>query len=313
MKRVRFLILFLVGGVFFPVSGSKELTAGGSDISSCLRGDSKKPLPSLPLILSGEVRRWIGVFTNPHSPYMKNWLAKSYRYFPDMKLILRSKGLPEDLVYITLVESGLSSHAVSSARAVGYWQFIKTTARRFGLRVNHWIDERRDFQKSTRAAGDYLYCLYQDFQDWPLSLAGYNMGEARLKKLIKKHRSRDFWTLSRKPDFPRETALYVPKILAVIRIMKSPSRYGFRQFKALSPYSYDVFYAPGGIRLKELAKQASISFRQLQVLNPELRTYQISPLVQNHRIRIPKGTGYRISAWLRKSADQSPLFSVGFP
>ena len=310
MTALRFLILFSAVCVFFPVSGSyNPPLSEGSDSPSCTQGNPEKPLPPLSLIYNREVRRWMGFFANPQSSYMKSWLARSYRYFPDMRLILKSKGLPEDLVYVTLVESGLSSHAVSSARAVGYWQFITATARRFGLRVNHWIDERRDFQKSTRAAGDYLYCLYRDFQDWPLSLAGYNMGEARLKELIKKYRSTDFWALSRKPDFPRETAFYVPKILAVIRIMKSPGRYGFRQFKAFRPYRYDVFYAPGGVRLKELAKQASIPFRELQILNPELKGQRISPLVQNHRIRIPKGTGHRISSWLRSS--QKTPFPVG--
>lgn len=267
------------------------------------------PLPSLPLIYNYEVRRWVHVFTQPSSPYMKTWLARSYRYLPNMKKILKTQGLPENLAYMTLVESSLSSHAVSSAKAVGYWQFIKPTALRFGLRVNHWIDERRDFQKSTRAAGEYLYELYQQFQDWPLSLAAYNMGEDRLHQLIKKHNSKNFWILARKPDFPRETAFYVPKALAVIHIMKSPARYGFHQFKILPPYRYDVFYVPGGTRLKELAKQASIPFSELIFLNPELKTDRIPSYVQNHLLRVPKGSGRLISHWLRNTTAQSSFFA----
>ena len=256
-------------------------------------------LPSLPHIYNREVKRWVYVFTKKQSSYMKTWLARSYRYLPNMKKALRAKGLPENLAYMTLIESSLSSHAVSSAKAVGYWQFIKPTALRFGLQVNDWIDERRDFQKSTRAAGKYLYQLYRQFQDWPLSLAAYNMGERRLSRLIKKHRSDNFWILARKPDFPRETAFYVPKILAVILIMKSPARYGFHQFKILLPYEYDVFYVPGGTYLKELARRASIPYKKLTLLNPELKTDRIPLYVKNHRLRVPKGSGNLISAWLR--------------
>ena len=270
-------------------------------------------LPSLPLVYNGEVHRWVYVFTQPQSSYMKTWLARSYRYLPNMKRALRAKGLPENLAYMTLVESSLSSHAVSSAKAVGYWQFIKPTALRFGLQVNDWIDERRDFQKSTRAAGEYLYELYQQFRDWPLTLAAYNMGEHRLSRLMKKHRLDNFWALARKPDFPRETAYYVPKVLAVIRIMKSPARYGFHQFKILLPYEYDVFYVPGGTRLRELAKQASIPYKKLSFLNPELKTDHIPPYVQNHRLRVPKGSGGLISAWLQNRAISNPLLSPDFP
>ena len=271
-----------------------------------------RPLPPLPLIYNYEVQRWVYVFTRPSSPYMKTWLARSYRYLPDMKKTLKTRGLPENLAYMTLVESGLSSHAVSSAKAVGYWQFIKSTALRFGLQVNYWIDERRDFQKSTRAAASYLDKLYQQFQDWPLTLAAYNMGEERLDRLIKKHRSNNFWALKRKPDFPKETALYVPKVLAIIHIMKSPARYGFPQFKILLPYEYDVFYVPGGTRLKELARKASIPYRELSRLNPELKTHHIPLSIQNHRLRVPKGSGGLISAWLRDTAIQKSLLSPAF-
>ena len=110
-----------------------------------------------------------------------------------MKQIFNSQGLPEELIFISLVESSLSAHAVSSAQAVGYWQFIKPTALTFGLRINHWIDERRDFEKSTKAAASYLSQLYAEFDDWLLSMSAYNMGENRLRKLIAKYQSKNFW------------------------------------------------------------------------------------------------------------------------
>ena len=266
-----------------------------------------QPLPSLPLIYNLEVRRWTAEFTRVGSPYMKKWLARSYRYLPDMKAILRAGGLPEELAYMTLVESGLSAHAVSSAKAVGYWQFIESTALRFGLMVNRWIDERKDFQKSTRAAGRYLRELYLQFQNWPLALAAYNMGEARLDRLMKKHKQERFWALARKPDFPVETAFYVPKVLAVIRIMKSPARYGFDQFRIFLPYNYDVFYVPGGVRLRDLAKKADIPYQKLRALNPDLKMDRIPVYVQNHRLRIPKGKGGLVSDWLVSLTGHSSL------
>ena len=120
-----------------------------------------------------------------------------------MERIFVSQGLPKELVAMSLVESGLSSRAVSSAQAVGYWQFIRPTGLEYGLRINRWIDERRDFRKSARAAGKYLYRLYEEFEDWLLAMSAYNMGEARLRKLIQKHETKNFWLLRNKRDFPK--------------------------------------------------------------------------------------------------------------
>ena len=270
----------------------------------------QKPLPPIrsatlesapfPFIYNKEIRKWIKFFTKNPS-FVSQWLSRSYRYLPLMKKILKNQGLPEELAYTTLIESSLSPFAVSSAQAVGYWQFISPTARRFQLVVNDWLDERRDFEKSTKAAAKYLTSLYQEFKSWPLSLSAYNMGEGRLRKLIKKHKTRNFWILSRKRDFPRETALYVPKILAVVFIMKSPESYGFTQFTILKPYEYDLFYVPGGTNIKILAVKINTPFEELKTLNPELKTAFIPKNISNHRIRIPKGTAPLISTWLENS------------
>ena len=218
-----------------------------------------------------------------------------------MKKILRDQKLPEELAYITLIESGLSPSAVSPAQAVGYWQFIEPTARRFQLTVNEWLDERRDFEKSTRAAGRYLKSLYREFGSWLLSLSAYNMGEARLRKLTEKYKTDNFWVLARKADFPKETAQYVPKIMAAILIMKSPESYGFTQFPILEPYQYDLFYIPGGTDIKVLAGKMNKSLEELKILNPELKAHRIPENIQNHKIRIPKGTASLLSAWLERS------------
>ena len=231
---------------------------------------------------------------------MRLWLKRSYRYFPVMEEILQSRGLPKELAAMTLVESNLSSKAVSSAQAVGYWQFIKPTALRFGLQINSWIDERQDFQKSTQAAAKYLYWLYEEFGDWLLSMSAYNMGEDRLRKLIKKYQTKNFWILYKKTDFPKETALYVPKILAAALIVKNPELYGLNEFQILMPYRYDVFFTPGGTNLQQMSLDTRISLKELKILNPDLKGHIIPKFISLHPMRVPKGSGLLVSKWLDK-------------
>lgn len=257
-------------------------------------------LKPFPVVYNPEIKRWIHFFSRNHSSYMKLWLKRSYRYFPVMEEILQARGLPRELAAMTLVESNLSPKAVSSAQAVGYWQFIKPTALQFGLQVNNWIDERQDFQKSTQAAARYLYQLYREFGDWLLSMSAYNMGEARLRILIKKHQTKNFWILYKKTDFPKETALYVPKILAAAHIVKNPELYGLNEFQILAPYKYDVFFTPGGTNLQKMSSDTRISLAELQILNPDLKSHTIPKFISLHPMRVPKGSGLLISQWLDK-------------
>jgi len=261
---------------------------------------SFKPFPK---IHNPEVKRWIDFFSEKPDSYFKLWLKKAYRYFPIMQNILSSHGLPEELAAMSAVESSFSSHAVSSALAVGYWQFIKSTGLDFGLRINDWIDERRDFEKSTKAAALYLSKLYTEFDDWLLAMSAYNMGEGRLRHLIKHYRDSNFLTLYKKAKFPKETALYVPKILAASHLLKYPSDYGLKEFVVLTPYEYDTFYTPGGTDLKDLAKKTGISLKKLQKLNPDLKTGKIPQSIASHPIRIPKGKAVKVSHFLDKRKD----------
>ena len=289
-KRAGLLFLFLgIGLMFAP---------GAAGDRRFLKQDGKQKA-GFPFIYNREVQNWIQVFSG-NEAIMSLWLARSARYFPLMQQILKRRGLPAELVCVTLVESGLSAAAVSPARAVGYWQFIAPTARRFQLTVNDWLDERRDFEKSARAAARYLEVLSAEFNDWPLSLAAYNMGEARLRRLIQKYKSRDFWRLSRKRDFPRETAHYVPKVFAACNILKFPENRGFTQFSVLKPHQYDVLDAPGGTNLQTIAKQTGRTLAELKALNPELKTGRIPKKIHTHRIRLPEGTAPLFSAYLEK-------------
>ena len=252
----------------------------------------------LPLTSNYQVQRWLRVFQGPYANRFRQWLERSHRYAPRMKEIFRAQNLPVDLVYLCMIESGFLPHAVSSAKAVGYWQFIAPTAERFGLHTSYWLDERRDFESSTYAASRYLKFLYKKFGDWWLTASAYNMGEQKLSRLIKKYNSRDFWSLSQKYDFPYETAQYVPQLIAAIAIVRAPSLYGFDYLKIKTPYDYDIFYLPGGADLRALSKYINYPYKKIKALNPALRSHHIPRYMENWRVRIPKGSGGKVSSYV---------------
>ncbi|MFN7262309.1 MAG: lytic transglycosylase domain-containing protein, partial [Pseudobdellovibrionaceae bacterium] len=171
-------------------------------------------LETIPVEMNPLVEKWVNYFQGRGRPHMERYLARSNRYIGLMKKILRQNGLPEDLIYIALIESGFSSKATSRAAAVGYWQFIRPTGKRYGLEINSLVDERRDPVLSTQAAAEYFKGLYSVFGSWYLAMASYNVGENRVKREVMNHYTRDFWELARKKRFPQETINYVPKYIA---------------------------------------------------------------------------------------------------
>ena len=253
----------------------------------------------LPVTYNASVKTWITYFQGPGKKWFKRWLERSHAYLPLMQGLLRNKDMPQDLAFIAMIESGFSPHAVSSAEAVGYWQFIAPTAARYGLRVNWWIDERRDFFKSTKAATNYLSDLFKMFGSWYLTASAYNMGEGRLSRLIKKHQTNNYWILSKKSDFPKETKQYIPKLIAALLISKAPQLYGFSEITPQAPYTYDYFYVPGGTDLLSLAERLNLPSKELTKLNPELLRGYVPSDVKNHKIRIPAGSGGKVSQLLK--------------
>lgn len=260
-----------------------------------------KPFSDLPVSNNYWVDYWLKRFQA--KPHFKIWLERSYRYVPLMQTILRKQALPQDLVYIAMIESGFLAQAVSTAKAVGYWQFLLSTGKRFGLRKTSWLDERKDFEKSTYAASLYLKWLYKKFGSWPLAIAAYNMGEQKLTTLMKKHKTFQFWSLAQKKDFPYETAHYIPKLMAAIMIAKAPALYGFNYLKVKLPYRYEVFYLPGGTNLKALAKYTSCSYQQIKKLNPALLTSVLPSFLDNFSVRIPKGFARAVSGFVQKNQN----------
>ena len=257
------------------------------------------PFSNLPLIHNHWVQRWITFFEKSDPHRFRAWLERSYCYMPIMRRIFKNEGIPEDLIYMAMIESGFSSAAVSSAKAVGYWQFIHQTATRFGLSKNSWLDERKDFEKSTYAASRYLKFLHNKFGDWYLAAAAYNMGENKLEKLIKKYQTKDFWNLAKKYDFPYETAHYVPQLIAAITIAKAPVLYGFNHLHPKQPYRYEIFYLPGGTNLRILARYIKQPYKKIKQLNPELLKDYIPKKLENWRVRIPVGSSARVSQFVK--------------
>ncbi len=244
----------------------------------------------LPLTYNQRVSYWISFFQTKGKSWFAEWLEKSTRYLPVIQQELRTTGLPLDLVYIVMVESGFEANAKSQAEAVGPWQFIHSTGTRYGLRVNWWLDERRDIQKSTLAAVHYLSDLYREFGSWYLVAASYNMGETGLRRQIAKYHTRDFWVLSQKGALPAETMDYVPKILAAMMIAKAPGVYGFDHLAKLDPLDFEILQAPGGLDLNALADHIGVTHKSLRDLNAELIQGFIPEKIDHHPIHVPRGS-----------------------
>ncbi|GIL16688.1 MAG: hypothetical protein BroJett040_04390 [Oligoflexia bacterium] len=252
----------------------------------------------LPLTYNRKVSYWISYYQTKGKNWFTEWLEKSTKYMPAIQAELKAVGLPQDLAYMVMIESGFEANAKSSASAVGPWQFIQPTAERYNLKVGWWLDERRDFKKSTIAATRYIRDLYREFGSWYLVAASYNMGEAGLRRQIQKYKTTDFWALSRHGALPQETMDYVPKILAAMLIAKAPGLYGFRNLTQYDPVEYDFATAPGGLELNDLADHLGITRKSLKDLNAELVLGYIPRQVEKHQIRVPRGSIAAVSEFL---------------
>jgi membrane-bound lytic murein transglycosylase D len=252
--------------------------------------EEELPQSDIPLTVNNKVEYFVNYFQGPGRKSFARWLSRSERYIPMMKQVLKNEGLPEDLVYLAMIESGFSPHAYSVAKAVGPWQFISGTGKRYSLRIDSWIDERRDPLKSTIAAALYLKELYSLFnKDWYLAAAGYNAGENKILRAIDMYSSRDFWQLSQGSYLKRETKDYVPKLLAAAIIAKDPARYGFADVAYLPPIEFDTVVIPSQTDLSLLAGIAGLSLENIRELNPALRKGCTPPNYPNYELKIPKG------------------------
>lgn len=264
----------------------------------------KSPVFDIPVAYNGQVKKWMEYYQGGGREWFSRWLGRSTKYLPMIKATLSSHGVPQDLAYMAMIESGFSAHAVSTAQAVGPWQFIRPTAERYGLQVSWWRDERRDYYKSTVAAAKYLRQLHKMFGDWNLVAASYNTGENRIKRLIQKTKTRSYWKLSRLGALPDETAEYVPKLMAAILISKSPKLYGFNDINFGSPPEFEHHMVPGGSNIFMLAWGLGIPAQVLKDLNPELRVPEVPQDINLYKMRIPKGTKKQLAHFLAKEVAE---------
>ena len=232
---------------------------------------------------------------------VEGWLARSGRYLPMILDVFREKGLPEDLVFTAMIESGFNPVAVSQAGAKGLWQFMAPTARLYGLRVDGWLDERLDPEKSTVAAANYLRDLYAQFGSWDLAQAAYNTGDGKIQQVIDRTGSRDFWALRKSPLLPDETKNFVPAIHAVTIIGQGPEQYGFAVTPE-EPLSYEQITVPKATSLKHVATLSGIPFDDLVRLNSELRLKQTPPDSPYH-LKVPLGTAAALQAGLDREVE----------
>jgi membrane-bound lytic murein transglycosylase D len=214
------------------------------------------------------------------------YLSRSGKYVGMMQKILARYGLPEDLVYVALIESGFSPKAYSVARAAGPWQFISETGRRYGLRIDWWADERRDAEKSTHAAASYLRDLYGMFESWPLATAAYNAGEGKIQRAVTRYKSDDFSELIRHRYLKQETKDYVPKMLAALTIAKDPEKYGFVDVAYESPLDLRTVTVPGGTDLAAVALLLEVPVEAIRDWNPELRRFCTPPNRESYDLRL---------------------------
>ncbi len=256
----------------------------------------------IPMQTHPMVEQWMAFFTGRGREYFQRWLARSTRYIPIFREILKEHNMPADTVYLSMIESGFNVRAFSHAKAAGPWQFMKGTGVRFGLKVDNWVDDRRDWIKATHAAAKYLLELHKELGHWYLAWAGYNAGGGRIRKAISRNGTREFFELIQNRGLHPETKNYVPKLIAAAIIAKSPRRFGFTDVDFLRPFEFETVLVDGGTDLRYCAQAARMELDEMLEMNPSLK-FGITPPDKKWELRIPKGTK---STFLEKLAALMP-------
>lgn len=254
----------------------------------------------IPVVRNAPVERFIGIFTGRQQDRMALYLKRSGRYEGMIRAKLRERGMPEDLLYLSMIESGFNPTAKSHASAVGLWQFIEDTGERYGLRVDSYVDERKHPEKSTDAALSYLGDLHDQFGSWYLAAAAYNTGEGRVARVMKqvtgkqKGRDADFWRI--RSRLPSETREYVPLMVAAALIGKEPAKYGLGGVQRWMPLESDEVQVPAGTRLSLVAEAVGVSENEIKRLNPHLVRAMTPPGKKAYAVRVPRGRTERYAA-----------------
>ncbi len=224
------------------------------------------------------------------------WYWRMGRFKALMEPILEEHGLPKELIYVCMIESGFHPDATSPAAAVGPWQFVRSTGRSYDLRHDDWVDERRDPIKATKAAARHLRDLHRRFGTWALSLAAYNAGVGSVARAIERANSNDFWALVQADVLPDDATRYVPKAMAAMLIGQDPGAHGFGDVVPAEPWSFVLVEVPGGMALSRAARAAKVPLTELEGLNPELRRGYTPPDGEGYMLRVPKAAAAKLKA-----------------
>jgi membrane-bound lytic murein transglycosylase D len=271
-----------------------------SSLRDSVAADLLKTKYDIPIALNDKVLEALDYWLNRGRKYFNDGLLRSGRYQDMIAGVFRDEGLPLDLMYLAQVESLFKTNALSRAQAKGIWQFGKGTAIRYGLKVNSYVDERSDPEKSTRAAARYLSDLFDMFNDWNLVLAAYNWGEGKVQKLVERSGLSDFWELSDlKRKLPQETKNHVPLIHASIILARNPEKYGFPK-ELETPLNYDLVSVSKPVDLRAVAKIFDLTLEELKQLNPSLRGSSTPPNYPEFQLKVPAGSD---SALFEKIAE----------
>nr|EES53211.1 MAG: putative peptidoglycan-binding lytic transglycosylase [Leptospirillum ferrodiazotrophum] len=233
------------------------------------------------------IQLYMDYFEYAQHRQFKKWLERSHEFLPTIRATFRQEGLPEDLAYLSLIESGFSSRAYSRSGAAGLWQFMRGTGIKYGLQVNWWIDQRRDPVLATRSAALYLKDLHEEFGSWALALAAYNAGEGRVANAVARTGTKDYWKIRQTRAFSRETRNYVPKFIAAMRIAKDPAKYGFTDLDYHSPVTLRQEVLHHSVEIRRLSRAMNMSVLEFLTYNPQFIRWATPPKIKDVSVNVP--------------------------
>lgn len=272
--------------------GDEELKNSNKEIFE-LKGAEELKLTNkffdIPVVYNAATKKWIKYFSGRGRKHFKRYAERSGRYAPVLSKILNDQGMPRDLIYLSMAESGFRNVARSWAKAVGPWQFMPFTGKRFGLEVGFYLDERRDPLKASIAASSYLRNLHNMFGSWELAMAGYNAGEGKIRRAIRRYRTKNFWKIRKGRYLKAETKNYVPKIMALAIIGKNLSSFGFTDVEFEKALDFEEIKVPANADLYKVADVLGTDFKIVKKYNPELLRWQTPPLGESYTLRVPVG------------------------
>jgi membrane-bound lytic murein transglycosylase D len=243
----------------------------------------------IPVVYNDSVKKWINYFLGRGRGFFIRYSERAGRYAPICGSILEQHGLPRDLIFLAMAESGFQNHAKSWARAVGPWQFMPYTGKKFGLKINWYVDERRDPIKSTIAASKYLSQLYNLFGSWELAASAYNAGEGKIGRAIRRYKTDNFWHLTQGRYLRRETKDYIPKIMSLAIIGKNLESFGLQDIAFNEPLDFEEIIIPPKTDLVALSEGIEVDYEEMQRLNPELLRWFTPPDRSDYILRLPVG------------------------